>query len=138
MQGTVRTPKYTEASDRTKACQGDGKPNKNKLDCIICPKVFNNEKQLTHHMNTAHSHKCTECQQEFSHLGDLESHNNQKHRMTRAERTATIYQQDGRLNQPFLVARPQETGQKELMESVTTLMKEMMKESQQQIMQFFS
>ena len=70
LSGTMRAPK-SSARVNTKTCSGTGEREKFsqtagesrnvKLGCIICPKVFNTEKQLTYHMNTDHSHKCNIC-----------------------------------------------------------------------------
>ena len=139
LPGTVRTPKPTEAGERMKPGQKDGKPRQNQLDCIICPMVFKYENQLTHHMNTTHSHKCKMCKQEFSHLEDLASHNSMNHRrIMSAGESVQVCPPDGGSNQAFLMTKPQEMGQQELMQSVTTMMKEVMKESQQQMMHLFS
>ena len=138
LPGTVTTPKSIEGGEGTKSFPKDGMPNKNKLDCIICPKVFNSEKQLTHHVNTIHSHKCAVCKKEFSHIEDRASHKRLYHMMIDAVKTVSICPRTGRSSQDLLVTKPQELGQKELMKTVTTMMKEMIKEIQQQMMNLFS
>ena len=105
---------------------------------MLCPKVFNSKNKLIHHMNTLHSHKCSVCKKEFTHVENLSNHNCLSHRMTVAGGTAPTFSRAGESHKSFLLTKPQEVGQKEVLQSVTILMKEVMKESQKQMIQHFS
>ena len=71
-------------------------------------------------------------------MGDLADHNCRSHITTLAGERTQTFPQDVGSEQSFLVAKPLKVGQKELLQSVTIMMKEVMKESQQQMMQLFS
>ena len=138
LSGTTRAPKSSAdegAGAKNRFSQKDGDSRNVKLDCIMCPKVFNSEKYLTQHMNTEHSHKCNLCAKEFSHREKLVDHNCQYY--NRAGGSTRTCVSTGISNQNFLQKMPQELGQKEMMQSMTTMMKEVMVESQQQMMKLF-
>ena len=124
LPGTVRTGEKSPTGGEKKACPRDGASGKKEVDCIMCPRIFNSEQELNHHMNTAHSHKCGLCRAEFSYRQDLVDHHCQVHGKAAGGPPA------GSTNNHFLVDKTQEVeGQKELLQSINS-MAEMMKQSQ--------
>jgi len=130
LPGTVRI-KPTEDGDRKKAFPAAGGPRQEKLDCIMCPCVFKSEKELTHHINTAHSHKCHLCGGEFSYREELAEHNCQVHKKRMGEGLSGACPSAGGSNKPFLAEQPQDVeGQKEILNSVNNTLEMMMKQNQ--------
>ena len=127
LPGTVRS-KPKEAGERKKTFPLDGGPRQEKLNCIMCPSVCNTEKELTHNVNTVHSHKCPMCGNEVSSRQDIMDHNCQAQRRMGGG-PARNFPPAGLSNKSFLVNQPLGMeGQKEIMQSVNSMV-EMMKQS---------
>ena len=130
LPGTVRTSPKSKDGDKESACPRAG--GQKKLDCIMCPRVFNTETELSLHINTAHCHKCAMCKGEFSYKQDLVDHKCQAHRGSDGG-PAKTYPTAGDRSKHFLEEQPE----KELLQSVNIMM-EAMKQSQIQNQNMFS